>query len=132
MKRFVKKLTITVATVTTAFALTGGSALAFECFNASRSAQGNAAAAGSPALISAEEALMMFCGLSAADAAEAIAAMEDLGFDMGFLINGHALMAGGLEKNGKGGEKLQDGKGIDHLSGEFFAALGEVAPACTG
>ena len=39
-------------------------------------------------------------------------------------------MAGGLEKNGNNEDLLHDGQGIDHLSGEFFAALIELAPTC--
>lgn len=74
----------------------------------------------------------MFCSLSSAEAREVIAAMQALGFYTDFLINGHALMAGGLEKNGKGDEKLHDGRQFDHLSDEFFAALVEVAPSCGG
>jgi hypothetical protein len=40
-------------------------------------------------------------------------------------------MAGGLELNGKGEEKLHDGQAIDHLSDEFFEAL-FAPPSCAG
>jgi hypothetical protein len=110
--------------------LSGSTAFAFECYNASRSAKGNAAAAKSPALVSAHEALTEFCGLTDEQAAGVIDELANQGFKTDFLINFRALMAGGLEKNGKGGELLHNGKGIDHLSGEFFGALIELAPSC--
>ena len=118
------------ATAVTTIALTGGMALAHECYNASRSDQGNASAAKSQALVSGEEALAMFCGLDAASADAVLAQLQGQGFDTDFLINSHALMAGGLEKNGKGEEKLHDGQAIDHLGDEFFAALAALAPSC--
>ena len=130
MHPFLRKITTAGASATVALALTGGAALAHECYNASRSDQGNASAAKSQALVSAEEALGFFCGLEADEAATVLAELEDQGFETNFLINSHALMAGGLERNGKGGEKLHDGQAIDHLGEEFFAALGELAPSC--
>ena len=130
MNSFARNLMAVGFASTAALAMTAGSVFAFECYNASRSDQGNAAAAKSPALVSAEEALAMFCGLDPAAADGVIASLEEQGFDTGFLINSHALMAGGLEKNGKGDEKLHDGQAIDHLSEDFFAALVELAPSC--
>jgi hypothetical protein len=102
-------------------ALSAGPALAFECFNANRSSTGNAAAAGSAALMSFQEALEQFAGLCPAGAQHVIAGLDGLGYDTSLLINGRSLMAGGLEKNGKGETKLHDGQGIDHLSPQFFA-----------
>ena len=130
MYPIVRKITTATAAVTAALAMTGGSAFAFECYNASRSEQGNAAAAKAPALISAQEALALFCGLDAEASAEVIAALETEGFATDFLINGQALMAGGLEMNGKGEEKLHDEQAIDHLGEDFFAALVSIAPEC--
>jgi hypothetical protein len=132
MHSITRKVATTTVAVVGALSITGGSAFAFECYNASRSDRGNEAAAKSPALISAEEALAMFCGVEGERAAEALATLEAQGFDTSFLINGNALMAGGLEKNGKGAEKLHDGKAIDHLSEEFFGALFTVLPECAG
>jgi|GEM_PF-6587063 len=127
-----RKLSAVALAAVGALSLTAGSAFAFECYNASRSDQGNAAAAKAPALISAEEALGMFCGLDSEAAAEVIAAMEADGFDMDFLINGQTLMAGGLERNPKHAAKLDDSQGIDHLSDEFFIALFTLVPECAG
>lgn len=118
------------ATATATIALSGSAALAHECYNASRSAQGNAAAAKSQALVSGEEALAMFCGLDAETADSILQQLGEQGFATDFLINSHAMMAGGLEKNGKGEEKLHDGQAIDHLGEEFFAALVALAPSC--
>ena len=120
-----RKMVIAGAAAFAAVALTGGSAFAFECFNASRSEQGNANAAGSEALSSLEEILAdpEVVGLCPAGVDHVIAGLEELGFETDALINFHALMAGGLEKNGKGEDKLHDGQGIDHLGAEFFAAV---------
>ena len=117
-----KRIVIAATAAVAAIALTGGSAFAFECFNASRSDQGNANAVNSKALMSLEEILAdpEFVGLCPAGIDHVIAGLDEAGYDTGVLINFHALMAGGLERNGKGGEKLHDDKGIDHLGAEFF------------
>ena len=103
--------------------LTTASAFAFECYNSQRSEQGNASAAGSGALFSLEELLgdPEIVGLCPTGVQLVIDGLEEEGFRTDVLINFHALMAGGLEKNGKGEDKLHDGKGIDHLGEEFFA-----------
>jgi hypothetical protein len=105
-----------------AVAVSGGSAFAFDCFNANRSDQGNASAAKSQALESLREILANpdFVGLCRAGVDHVLEGLEDAGFRTDILINSHTLMAGGLEKNGKDEEKLHDGRGIDHLSEEFF------------
>jgi hypothetical protein len=113
------------------------SAFAFECYNANRSEQGNASAA-KGALMSFEEILgdPEIVGLCPAGVAHVIEGLEEEGFRTDSLINFHALMAGGLEKNGKAEAKLHDGKGIDHLSEEFFAVvdplIGEGFEICFG
>jgi len=100
------------------------SAFAFECYNASRSEQGNASAA-KGSLMSLEEILAdpEVVGLCPAGVAHVIEGLQEEGFRTDQLISFHALMAGGLEKNGKGGDKLHNGKGIDHLGEEFFGAI---------
>jgi hypothetical protein len=103
-----------------AIALSGGSAWAFECYNTQRSDRGNEQAAKGQAMVSVPEFLAGFVGLCPAGVAHVVEGLEAEGFDTEILINGHALMAGGLEKNGKT-EKLNDGQGIDHLSDEFIA-----------
>jgi hypothetical protein len=112
------------------------SADAFFCYNASRSANGNAHAAKSQALVSVDEFLTGEVGLCPAGVEHVVTGLEDAGFETDFLINGNTIMAGGLEKNGKGGELLHNGKGIDHLSDEFFATadglIGEGFGLCNG
>jgi hypothetical protein len=113
-----------------------GSASAFECYNASRSDRGNERAANSQALASFEEILVGEVGLCPAGVEHVLEGLELAGFETNHLINFNALMAGGLEKNGKGGEKLHNEKGIDHLSAEFFATVGpleeEAIAICEG
>jgi hypothetical protein len=112
---------IGLAAAIVALALTGGSAFAFECYNASRSDEGNAGAAnGQGATIA--DFLSGEVGLCDDGVAFVVEGLEEQGFQTDVVINTHTLMAGGLEKNGKGEEKLHDGQGIDHLSEEFFAA----------
>jgi hypothetical protein len=118
-----------------ALVVTGGSALAFECYNASRSDAGNANAANG-ALMSLEEILSdpEIVGLCPDGVDHVIDGLEEEGFRTDVLINFHALMAGGLEKNDKGEDKLHDGRAIDHLSEEFFetadALIGEAFGIC--
>jgi len=112
-------------------AMTAGTAFAYECYNTSRSARGNEAAAASPALQSVAEVLAdpEIVGLCPAGVDFVVAGLEDAGIDTNILVNFKALMAGGLvdaetgETTEKGEELLSDGKGIDHLGVEFFATL---------
>jgi hypothetical protein len=114
------------------------SASAFECYNANRSDRGNAAAAKAPALASLEEILAdpEIVGLCPAGVDHVIEGLQEAGYDTNILINFRSLMAQGLEKNGKGEDKLHDGQGIDHLSEEFFATvdplIGEGFGICGG
>jgi hypothetical protein len=130
MKRRIGRFVLSVSLATAVFALAGSSVLAFECYNASRPEQGNLSAANSPALVSLDEPLVMFCGVDPAGTAAIKAALAAQGFRTDVLINFRTLMAQGLEKNGKGEEKLHDGQAIDHLSEEFFAALFTLVPSC--
>ena len=135
-----KKMLLAGAAAAAAIVLTGGSAFAFECYNASRSHQGNAAAAGGQALMSLEEILgtpeIIGGELCEEGIDHVLAGLDEAGFETDVLINFHALMAGGLERNGKGGEKLHDGQAIDHLGGEFFGTveplIGEAFELCAG
>jgi hypothetical protein len=119
----IRKLPAALIAIVAMLLLTASSAFAFECYNASRSAKGNAAAAGSPALASPAEILANpdIVGLCPEGVDFVLAGLQDLGYDTNILINERALMAGGLERNGKNEELLHDGKGIDHLGEEFFA-----------
>ena len=114
-----RRSVIGVAGIATAMGLALSTpASAFECFNANRSDKGNAAAAGSQALISAEEFLAEIVGLCPDGVEFVISGLAAEGFDTDFLINGHTVMASGLEENHE--DKLHDGMGIDHLSEEFI------------
>ncbi len=115
------------------------SAFAFECYNANRSDQGNAAAgANSKGLASIETILAdpNFVGLCPAGVAHVIEGLDEAGFKTNILINVHTVMAQGLEKNGKGEDLLHNGRGIDHLTEEFFATadplIGEGFEICGG
>lgn len=112
------------------------SAGAFECYNAIRSAQGNQSAAQSKALMSLNEILADpdIVGLCPAGVEFVISGLQDAGFRTDVLINSRTLMASGLEKTHP--DRMQDGKGIDHLSEEFFATadplVGEAFGLCGG
>jgi hypothetical protein len=112
-----------------------GSAYAFECYNTQRSEQGNASGANGQGLISPEEFLSEDVGLCPEGVDHVLAGLEEAGYPSDPLINIHALMAGGLEKTGKE-DKLNDGKGIDHLPQDFFdtadALIGEGFGVCGG
>jgi hypothetical protein len=119
----IKRFWLVAAMVATIVVFTATSAFAFECYNASRSEQGNAAAgANSQALWTFDRILTdpEVVGLCPAGADYVIAQMGALGYRTDLLINFRALMAGGLEQAGPGEVLLQDGQGIDHLSEEFF------------
>jgi hypothetical protein len=119
-----RKILISSVLAFTAVILSVGSAWAFECYNASRSANGNAHAAKSKALQSIPEILAdpEFVGLCPAGVQHVVSGLQAQGFRTDILINSKTLMAGGLEKKGDPKGLLQNGKGIDHLSEEFFAA----------
>ena len=126
-----------IAAMVALFAV-GASAYAFECYNTQRSAQGNAAAgANSNGLLSIERILSdpEIVGLCPAGVEHVISGLEDAGYRTDVLINFHALMALGLEKAGHE-DQLNDGKGIDHLTEEFFevadALIGEGFGICGG
>lgn len=112
-----------VGAATAVVAALASPASAFECYNATRSAQGNASAARSNALFSIEEILSdpEIVGLCPDGVQFVLGGLEDAGFRTDVLINFRTLMARGLEKTHP--EKLQDGSGIDHLSEEFFATV---------
>lgn len=124
----VGRAVLAIGAAVVAIFITGSSVFAFECYNANRSDQGNASAAGSNGLLSLADILGEdgFVGLCPDGVDFVIAGLDDAGFQTDILINGHALMAGGLEKNGKGEEKLHDGEGIDHLSDDFLATADEL------
>jgi hypothetical protein len=121
--RFLRKSFVAGTFATAALAITGSTAFAFECYNASRSDQGNASAAKSQALASPADFLSGELGLCEAGVEHVLTGLNEAGFETDILINTHALMAGGLEGTDKGEELLHNGKGIDHLGAEFFEAV---------
>jgi hypothetical protein len=119
-------LLLSAVTIFTVLAL-GGSALAFECINTSRSANGNAGAAGSNGWFTLPVSDIFAFLISAHDDPEfnlpsadfsaipdMVADAEALGVPSSFLINAHAVAAGGLEGHDRNGV-LADGHGIDHF-----------------
>jgi hypothetical protein len=108
------------------------SASAFQCYNAIRSAQGNQSAAESKALLSFSEILAdpEIVGLCPAGVDFVIDGLQDAGFRTDQLINFRTLMASGLEKTHP--ERLDDGKGVDHLSDEFFATVDPLVEEAFG
>jgi hypothetical protein len=129
-----RKIVISSILAFTAVILSVGSAWAFECYNASRSANGNAHAAKSPALSSPAEFLSEEVGLCPAGVQHVLSGLEDEGFRTDVLIKTNALMAGGVEKKGDPKGLLHNGKGVDHLSDDFFMTadqlIGEAFGIC--
>ncbi len=114
-----------------------GPAAAYECYNASRSDTGNArVAANSQGLWTAERILGEGFGLCPAGVTHVIDGLHAANFDTSFTINPRTLMAGGLErgntKNPNAATLLHDGKGIDHLSEEFFAVADPLVEEAFG
>ena len=129
------KLLIGGAAAIAAIVLSGGSAFAFHCFNASRSEDGDAHAANGR-MVSVEEFLSdpEIVGLCPAGVDHVIEGLQDEGFDTDMLFNFNTLMAGGLEKTGDKNGNLDNDKGIDHLDQEFMdaadALIGEGFGLC--
>jgi hypothetical protein len=120
----IRKASVLAIAIVAVLGLTCTSAFAFECYNASRSAQGNASVAEHSNTFATLGDILAdpeIVGLCPEGVEFVLAGMEALGYRTDVLINGRTLMAGGLERNGKGEELLHNGKGIDHLSEQFFA-----------
>jgi hypothetical protein len=128
-----------------AVVLAAGPAAAHECYNASRSDQGNQQiAAHSPSYNTFDEAVMGFftapdglglCPVGAQyllDQVHAAAALPDSGIDVNWVVSNRTVQAGGLENasNPRAQQNLSNGTGIDHL-GEN-GALGAVIGANIG
>jgi hypothetical protein len=131
MNTYVRTITVGAASAVAALSMSVGPAFAFHCYNASRSDQGNESGANG-AQWSLSEALVAFCGVDPADVPTVIAGVEAAGYPSDALINFNALMAGGLERNGKGGELLHNDKGVDHFDDAFFGTLFELAAGVGG
>jgi hypothetical protein len=95
-------------------------ASAHECYNASRSATGNAHAVNGQALVSYDELLGLLCPAGAAIVAGAVTANA---FDTeGILVNSNALMGAGKQPT--------DGHAIDYLPGWFSESIGAAFGTC--
>jgi hypothetical protein len=141
-----RKLLAAVGVAGLIVALAAGAASAHECYNASRSAQGNAQiAANSNGHITFDEVLMFFLtdntngpGLCPAgaqvviDEVEAAAAAGTLAVDTSVVIGANSTQAGGIDNspNARAKANLSNGKGIDHLADNaaLGAFLGEHIP----
>jgi hypothetical protein len=124
-----RRLAVVTAT-SLAFLVPAGTALAHECFNASRSAKGNAGATNSQRWITVH--LSEFfgdpsIGLSDAQQQQALALADERGIPSSFTIFIGAHTIGSHPKTGEPtpafgrNGKAADGKGIDHI----FAAYGD-------
>jgi hypothetical protein len=129
----IRKTPVIAVAIVAVLALTCTSAFAFECYNASRSAQGNAAAGAHSGALSTLGDILAdpeIVGLCPEGVDFVLDGLDALGYPTDVLINSHTLMAGGLEGTDKGEELLHNGKGIDHLSDAFFedadALIGEA------
>ena len=141
------KLKIAIATVAGVVGLAGmaGPAFAHECYNASRSDNGNLKiAAHSPAFSSFDETVLGFAespdGLGLCpdgaqyllDQMHAAAALPGSTINLTWVVSNRTVQAGGLEKvsNPSAQKNLSNGTGIDHL-GEN-AEIGAVVGASMG
>ena len=112
---------ITLVAATTALLMTGTTgAFAHECYNASRSATGNAHAVSGQALVSYDELLGLLCPAGAAMVEDAV---TDHSFETdGILVNSNALMGAG--------KQATDGHAIDYLPPWFSESIGAAFGAC--
>jgi hypothetical protein len=102
--------------------LSATGASAHECYNASRSATGNAHAVNGQALVSYDELLGLLCPAGAAIVEAAVTANE---FDTdGILVNSNALMGAG--------KQATDGHAIDYLPGWFSESIDTAFGTCFG
>lgn len=131
MSLIIRKLAVFAMVAVTTFALTGSSAFAFFCYNASRAPQGNAGAGGSSAHFALADAIVFFCGVDPDDLPAVFADLEEAGYPTDVVINVRTVMAQGIYHT-TNVQLLHNGKGIDHLSDTFFAAVEEAAEAVGG
>jgi hypothetical protein len=143
--RLQRRIPVLVLGGLAAVVLAAGPAAAHECYNASRSDNGNQQiAAHSPAFNTFDETALGFfmdpngLGLCPAGAqyllgqVDAAAALPNSGIDLNWVVSNRTVQAGGLENasNARAAENLSNSKGIDHL-GEN-PALGAVIGANIG
>ena len=127
-----KQMIAAVAGVGLMLAAIPGSAFAHECFNANRSAQGNAGASNSQRWLTVHIGEFYGdpeLGLTAQQAADAEALALQMGVPESFtiFIGNHTIAEGtpSMDRNGH----ASDGKGIDHIFDAYGAQL--VGALCT-
>ena len=117
-----RRLITLVGTITALLMLSVTGASAHECYNASRSATGNANAVNGQALVSYDELLALLCPAGAAIVEAAVTANA---FDTdGILVNSNALMGAG--------KHATDGHAIDYLPGWLSESIGAAFGTCFG
>jgi hypothetical protein len=122
-----RRTLVTMGAALMALMLSAAPALAHECYNASRSDNGNAHAAAGQALSSFDELLADLC--PAGDAL-VLDAVDTTDFDTdGVLVNVNTVMGGGALAQG---HKTTDGHDIDYLPAPVTAAIGQAFGACFG
>lgn len=108
-----------------AVSLASSAAFAHECYNASRSATGNANAENGQALVSFDEVLEELCREGDTIA---LAWVEENDFDTdGILVQINAVMGGGAHDNGN---KATDGQDIDYLPQGLIDAIDTAFVTC--
>ena len=147
-----RKILGVIAVAGLAVALAAGPAFAHECYNASRSAKGNAQiAAHSPSFATFDEVAMFFltspqdeggpglCEAGAQFVIDQVHAAVDAGtldFDPNIVVSMRVVQAGGIDHSpsARAQSNLTNGKGIDHLADDpaLGAFLGEVIPEAFG
>jgi hypothetical protein len=124
----------TVAATVAILTFGAGAASAHECFNASRSAQGNASVAAHSAAweeVSLDTILTEFIGLPqpVADCVEASA--PSYGIPSSFVFGGkQSASTGVIAENNPNTALLSNGKGIDHAEDAYGDALNAAIGAC--
>lgn len=117
-----RRLVTLVGTTTAVVLVSATGAMAHECYNASRSANGNAHAVNGQALSSYDELLGVLC--PAGDAiVEAAVAEHNFNTD-GILVQTNALMGAG--------KHATDGHAIDYVPDWFSASIGAAFGTCFG
>ena len=129
-----------IGTVVLTFVLTGGTAFAYHCYNASLSDQGRAQMGNSAAFYTVKGVLVDLCGIEE-HTADAIIQTLITDYDSGYeydpvLISNVEIsivahMAGGFEMwHSPNAEELwHDGKGIDHLGPDLETVSADLIAA---
>lgn len=135
---FARRVGVALGTAALAVSLTGGTAFAYHCYNASLSDQGREQMDNAAAFYTLRGVFTDLCGASDSEATDIVQALID-GYD-GTLLNDYdeslweveisiaAHMAGGLEmwQSPNADQLWHDGKGIDHLGTDLDSFLTDL------